>query len=204
MKGLIRKLLMRSTPTWRRTPDEKSHPAGDLDELAIGVDPDGSPVSKRPSEWFVCFVPGLKKQWWHRFTHLKHKHVFALKMVEDDQWVLFEPWRTRIMVTTLSIDEAAQFLRWGAAGNILRVTERIPGNGNQWRGWANCCVLTSMMLGRSYWTWTPHGLYERLSAEDGVELVDLNQLLEGKRSWIAEWAPKHRALEPFKSPECIS
>jgi hypothetical protein len=196
-------MLVRSKLISRRTLDEKRHPAGDPAELAIEVDQDGSPVSKRPSEWFVCFVPGLKKQWWHGFTHPRHKHVFALKMVEDDQWVLFEPWWTRIMVTTLSLNEAVKFLRWGAAGNILRVMERIPGNGNQWRGWANCSVLTSLMLGRSYWTWTPHGLYERLSAEDGVELVEPNELLEEKRSWITEWTQMHRALEPLKSPDCI-
>jgi len=182
MMALVRKMLMRARPASRRGLDEKSHLAGFPNELAMEVDHDGSPVSKRPSEWLVCFVPGLKKQWWHRFTHPKHKHVFALKMVEDDQWVLFEPWWTRIMVTTLGIDEAVKFLRWGAVGSILRVTERIPGNGNQWRGWSNCSVLTSLMLGRSYWTWTPHGLYERLAAEDGVAPVELDSFLKEKLS----------------------
>jgi hypothetical protein len=36
------------------------------------------------------------------------------------------------------------------------------------------------MLGRSYWTWTPHGLYKRLSAEPGVESVDLTNFLQDK------------------------
>jgi hypothetical protein len=152
--------------------------SGVLDQLAIEVDRDGSPVSKRPSEWFVCFVPGLQKQWWHRFTHPRHKHVFALKMIGDDQWVIFEPWWNRIMVTALSVDEAVKFLRWGAAGSILKVTERIPGDGSQARGWANCAVQVSLMLCRSYWTWTPHGLYLRLSAEDGVSPVDLAGFLQ--------------------------
>jgi hypothetical protein len=103
-----------------------------------------------------------------------------MKMVADDQWVIFEPWWNRIMVTTLSVDEAVKFLRWGAAGSILKVTERIPGDGSQARGWANCAVQIGLMLGRSYWTWTPHGLYKRLSAEDGVESVDLADFLEEK------------------------
>jgi hypothetical protein len=148
--------------------------------VTIEIDRDGSPVSKQPTEWFVCFVPGLQRQWWHRFAHLKHKHVFAMKTVGNGQWILFEPWWTRIMVTTLGIDEAARFLRWGSAGTVLRVRERIPGNGNQWRGWSNCSVLTALVLGRSYWTWTPHGLYERLLAEDGVEPVELAPFLEAK------------------------
>lgn len=180
MPTLKSKLLLRPKLIPRRTPGGKSHIAGVPDELAIEVDRDGSPVSKLPSEWFVCFVPGLQKQWWHRFTNPRHQHVFALKMVEDDHWVIFESWWTRIMVTVLSIDEAMKFLRWGALGNILRVTERIPGSGSQARGWTNCAVLTSLMLGRSYWTWTPHGLYKRLSAEDGVKPVELTDFLEEK------------------------
>ena len=178
MQTLTSKLLSQPKSVSRQPADGKSHIAGVLGELAIDVDQNGSLVSKRPSEWFVCFVPGLQKQWWHRFAHPKHKHVFALKMVGDDQWLLFEPWWTRIMVTTLGLDEAVRFLRWGAVGSILRVTERIPGNGNQWRGWANCSVLTSLMLGRSYWTWTPHGLYKRLSTEVGVKPVELADFLE--------------------------
>jgi hypothetical protein len=101
-------------------------------------------------------------------------------MVDDDRWVIFESWWTRIMVTDLCINEVVKFLRWGAAGNILKVTERIPGKGSQTRGWTNCAVLTSLMLGRSYWTWTPHGLFKCLSVEDGVEPVELANFLEEK------------------------
>lgn len=35
----------------------------------------------------------------------------------------------------------------------------------------------SFLLGRSYWTWTPHGLYRRLLAEEGVKPIDLSQFL---------------------------
>lgn len=115
-----------------------------------------------------------------KFTHPKHKHVFALKMVGNDEWLIFEPWWNRIMVTTLGIDEAVKFLRWGAAGSILKVRERIQGNGSQARGWANCAVQISLMLGRPYLTWTPHGLYRRLSTEEGVKPVDLAKFLEEK------------------------
>jgi hypothetical protein len=106
--------------------------------------------------------------------------VFALKMVGDDQWVIFEPWWNRMMVTTLTVDEAVKFLRWGAAGSILKVTERIPGEGSQACGWANCAVQISLMLGRSYRTWTPHGLYQRLSTEEGVESIDVAEFLEAR------------------------
>ena len=180
MRTFMSKLLLRPRLALRRTSDGRSHIAGVPDELAIEIDHHGSPVTKRPAEWFICFVPGLKKQWWHRFTHPKHKHVFALKMIENNQWVIVEPWWTRIMVTTLPLDEAVKFLRWGAAGSILKVTERIPGRGSQTRGWTNCAVLISFMLGRSYWTWTPHGLYQRLSSEDGVHPIELTEFLEEK------------------------
>lgn len=180
MLTLISKLLPRPWLASRQTPDGKSHLADVPDDFALEVDHNGSLVSRRPSEWFVCFVPGLQKQWWHRFINPRHQHVFALKTVDDDHWVIFESWWTRIMVTDLGIDEAVKFLRWGALGSILRVMERIPGKGSQARGWANCAVLTSLMLGRSYWTWTPHGLYRRLAAENGVTRVELTDFLEEK------------------------
>lgn len=180
MRALIREVFQLSKRASRRVPNDRSHIPNLQSELAIEIDHNGSPVGKGPAEWFVCFVPGLQKQWWHRFANRRHQHVFALKVDGDDQWIIFEPWWTRIMVTTLAIDQATRFLRWGALGHILKVTERIPGNGSQSRGWSNCSVLTSLMLGRSYWTWTPHGLYQRLLAEDGVEQVELAQFLETK------------------------
>ncbi len=151
--------------------------AGVPDELTRGIDANGSLVTLQPADWFVCFVPGLQRQWWHRFVHSKHKHVFALRMVDDDKWLLVEPWWTRLMVNVLSLDEAIKFLLWGAAGNILRVTEAIPGRGSQMRGWSNCSVLVSFLLGRSYWTWTPNGLYRRLCADPSAKPVDLSEFL---------------------------
>jgi hypothetical protein len=146
-------------------------------EFAIEIDTDGSPVTVPATEWFVCFVPGLQKQWWHRFASANYQHVFAIRMVDDSAWILVEPWWTRMMVTVLTLDEAVKFLRWGATGNILQVREAVPGRGNQVRGWANCAVLTAFLLGRSYRTWTPHGLYRRLIAEPGVVPIDLAQWL---------------------------
>jgi hypothetical protein len=113
----------------RGTTDGRSHIAGVPDELAIEVDADGSPITVHEADWFVCFVPGLQRQWWHRFADAKHKHVFAMRLVDDDTWLLVEPWWTRLMVSVLTLDEAIKFLRWGAAGNILKVREAIPGRG---------------------------------------------------------------------------
>lgn len=148
-------------------------------EFAVEIDSDGSPVSVPAAEWFVCFVPGLQKQWWHRFANSRYQHVFAIRMVDDGTWILVEPWWTRMLVTVLTLDEAVKFLRWGATGNILQIREAVPGRGNQVRGWANCAVLTAFLLGRSYRTWTPYGLYRRLRGEHGALAVDLPQ-------WLAE------------------
>lgn len=147
------------------------------DALAIEIDDHGSPVTLPEAQWLVCFVPGLQRQWWHRFADSRHKHVFALRMVDEERWLLVEPWWTRLMVSVLTVDEAVKFLRWAAAGDILRVRESIPGRGCQARGWSNCAVLIAFMLGRSYWTWTPNGLYRRLRAERDTERVELPQIL---------------------------
>lgn len=161
----------------RGTSDDRSACDGVPHELAIEIDSNGSPVDVPAAEWFVCFVPGLQKQWWHRFTNTRHHHVFAMRMVDDGCWILVEPWWTRMLVSVLTMDEAVKFLRWAAEGDILQVREAVPGCGNQLGGWANCAVLMTFLLGRSYRTWTPHGLYRRLVAEGGVTRVDLAQWL---------------------------
>lgn len=169
-------------------------------EFAVEIDADGSPVTFPAAEWFVCFVPGLQKQWWHRFAKSRYQHVFAMRMVDDGSWIIVEPWWTRMLVNVLTLDEAVKFLRWGASGSILQVREAVPGRGNQVRGWANCAVLTAFLLGRSYRTWTPYGLYRRLIAERDARPVDLPQ-------WLAEHVRRvaarttEQALEVLKLDE---
>ncbi len=41
----------------------------DLEVMELEIDHDGSPVTLEAAAWYVCFVPGLKKQWWHSFVH---------------------------------------------------------------------------------------------------------------------------------------
>jgi hypothetical protein len=65
-----------------------SRPAG---MEPLGLNPDGSLVMLERGCWFVCFVPGIERQWWHPFAHKVHKHVFALRSEEDDRWTVFEP-----------------------------------------------------------------------------------------------------------------
>jgi AefR-like transcriptional repressor, C-terminal domain len=146
-------------------------------DLSNGLDRDGALVTVPPSEWFICFVPGLQKQWWHRFVNAKHKHVFAMRPTDTASWILVEPWWTRLMVTLLPSDDAVRLLRWGACGDILRVREEIPGHGNQARGWSNCAVLSSFVLGRASHTWTPHGLYLQLCRESDTKHEDVEDLL---------------------------
>ena len=184
----------------RGTTDGRSHVEGVPDELAIEIDSDGSPVSFPAAEWFVCFVPGLQKQWWHRFANAKYQHVFAMRMVDDSSWILVEPWWTRMLISVLTLDEAVKFLRWGAAGKILQIREAIPGCGNQARGWSNCAVLTAFLLGRSYWTWTPLGLYRRLAAERGARPIDLAQWLANRVRVVAT-RNADQALEALEADE---
>ena len=151
--------------------DDDAYPEA-LGRGAMDIDENGSPVTLPEADWLVCFVPGLRRQWWHRFAHKEHKHVFAIRKLDNDAWLLVEPWWTRLMVNVLTHDQAIKFLQWGADGDVLKVRERIPGQGCQMRGWSNCAVLVAFLLGRSYWTWTPHGLYRRLRADRGVQSVD--------------------------------
>ncbi|WP_084029485.1 TetR/AcrR family transcriptional regulator C-terminal domain-containing protein [Bradyrhizobium sp. LMTR 3] len=146
-------------------------------DLANSIDEDGSLVTVDAADWIVCFVPGLRRQWWHRFVHHRHKHVFAMRPTGTGSWLLVEPWWTRMMVTILPPADAVRFLRWGATGDILRVREAVPGKASQIRGWSNCAVLSAFLLGRSSWAWTPHGLYRQLLREKSTRRENVQQLL---------------------------
>ncbi|RCS21337.1 TetR family transcriptional regulator [Phyllobacterium salinisoli] len=146
-------------------------------DLVNSVDENGSLVTVDPVDWIICFVPGLKQQWWHRFVNHKHKHVFAMRPTNTGSWLLVEPWWSRMMVTILPPADAVKFLRWGGTGDILRVREAVPGKASQFRGWSNCAVLTSFLLGRSSWAWTPHGLYRELLREKATRHENVEQLL---------------------------
>jgi hypothetical protein len=176
------------------------------DPETIEIDANGSPVTLAAADWLVCFVPGLRKQWWHGLVSAKHKHVFAMRMVDENTWLIMEPWWTRNMVNVLSFDQAVQFLRWAAAGDIIKVREAIPGRGSQTRGWFNCAVLVSFMLGRRYRTWSPHGLYKRLKEEPGAQVIDVSRLLVEHCTAVAQktaqavlGVPVRRQDEPLDS-----
>lgn len=158
----------------------------DLEVVEIEFDQDGSPITLEPAGWYVCFVPGLIKQWWHRFVNEKHKHVFAMRPAGPGEWTLFEPWWHRLLMATITSEQARKFLLWGARGDVLHVREAIPGRGSQVRGWMSCATLTSYLLGRKYWVWTPHGLYNLLLREPGVCRVDVSKLVRLNAAELAQ------------------
>lgn len=145
---------------------------------SILVDEHGAPVTFEPARWLVCFVPGLRPQFWHRFVHETHKHVLMLKPNADGTWTLFEPWWTRLLVRTISGEEALRFLHWAALGDVLLVEEEVPGRGTQFRGWCNCASLATFVLGRPYWVWSPHALFKRLRAEARTRAIDIAALAQ--------------------------
>lgn len=77
MRTLSRKLLWVSKLISRRHPDSEFPASGVPNDLAIEIDHNDSPISKTPAKWLVCFVPGLKKQWWHRFRLARVRFFFA-------------------------------------------------------------------------------------------------------------------------------
>ncbi|WP_247510704.1 TetR/AcrR family transcriptional regulator C-terminal domain-containing protein [Bradyrhizobium sp. 157] len=168
----------RSWPGRNRESPSRLNVVGDVPpDLANNVDENGSLVTVDAADWIICFVPGLRRQWWHRFVHRRHKHVFGMRPTGTGSWLLVEPWWTRMMVTILPPADAVRFLRWGATGDILRVREAVPGRASQIRGWSNCAVLSAFLLGRSSWAWTPHGLYRQLLREKSTRRENVQQLL---------------------------
>jgi hypothetical protein len=157
--------------------------------IELNVDPDGGLVTLEAAIWYVCFVPGLDKQWWHPFVNKRHKHVFAMRPAGPDAWTLFEPWWHRLLTATITSAQAKKFLLWGARGDVLMVREYIPGQGSQIRGWMNCAGLASYLLGRPYWVWSPHHLYKLLLREPHTCRVDVSTLLEFDAAMLAAGSP---------------
>ena len=114
------------------------------------ADVNGSPATINARTWFVCFVPGIKKRWWHPLVHNTHKHVFAMRPETDGAWTLLEPWWHRLLTASLTTEQARKFLMWAAAGDVVAVREDIPGKGSQVRGWMTCAAQVSYLLGRPY------------------------------------------------------
>jgi hypothetical protein len=160
--------------------------SGDLETIELQLDENGSPVPLNARAWYVCFVPGLIRQWWHRFVHERHKHVFAMRPAGPGCWTLFEPWWHRLLTTTITSEQARKFLLWGARGDVLCVRESVPGHGSQIRGWMTCAALASYLLGRRYWVWTPHGLYKLLLREPNVCRVDVARLVKLNAAQLAK------------------
>ncbi|HDZ75769.1 MAG TPA: hypothetical protein ENH55_24025 [Aurantimonas coralicida] len=161
----------------------------DVQTIELNVDPDGALVTLEAAVWYVCFVPGLDKQWWHPFVNKRHKHVFAMRPAGPDAWTLFEPWWHRLLMATITSVQAKKFLLWGARGDVLMVRESIPGRGSQIRGWMNCAGLASYLLGRPYWVWSPHGLYKLLLREPHVCRVDVSALLAFDAAMLEAGSP---------------
>jgi len=148
------------------------------EEIGLKLNPDGSLVQLEPGSWFVCFVPPIAPEWWHPFFHRVHKHVFALRPAGTGKWTLFEPWWSRLLTATITTQQAAKFLRWGARGDVLLVKEAIPGKSSQLRGLMTCAALAAHLLGRRYLVLTPHQLYKVLVREAGVCRVNVSALLD--------------------------
>jgi hypothetical protein len=148
-----------------------------LADLKSSLDGNGTLVSLRAVDWLVCFVPGLEQEWWHRFVHPAHQHVFAMRPLRGGLWLVVESWKKRLSVASVDVRDALKFMRWASVGDVLRAKEHLPGRALHTPGWSNCAVLTALLLGRRSWTWTPHGLYRRLVNEPGVSRVDMDTLL---------------------------
>lgn len=141
--------------------------------LKLKVDEQGALTPRKPAEWFVCFVPPIEPQWWHWMLRSRLKHCFAIRRDHCGNYIVFEPWWSRIFLACLSDRESQLFLTWASLGVTLKVREKIPGRSSQLRIWMSCAALLAHMLGRNYYVWTPQQLYNRLIKEPDVVVVDL-------------------------------
>lgn len=68
------------------------------------------------------------------------------------------------------------------------------------RGWMSCAALASYLLGRTYWVWTPHGLYKLLLREPGVCRVAVSALVGLDEAQLADASSAIAACEQGCAP----
>ena len=146
--------------------------------LGREADEDGSPATIEAGIWFVCLLPGIRKQWWHPLVNKTHKDAFAMRPERDGRWNFFEPWWHRPLATSLSLEHARKCLLLAVAGevvatfaNTFRAAAARSAAGRPAPGW---CLVCSA---RPYWVWTPHRFHRLPLRELSVCRVDVLALL---------------------------
>lgn len=117
-----------------------------------------------PEEWYVVFTEAKYCHWIWRFVDRSMGHVYAVKELNDYQWLVVQP---RVNIVQMKILLKCQYPVIGAItakeDKVLKV-RAFPGV--EPRGtlnWFTCVEMIKALIGvKSFWTITPKQLYRGL------------------------------------------
>lgn len=129
--------------------------------------------------WFFAFEEA-NTIWWHRWLKPGYRHCWAFKVqviMEESgprhEWLLFDPMFTGLDVRLVHQSQAEAWLALGMNGylRILKVPQMQAGVVRP-RFFVSCAGALAALIGYPKTPLTPWGLYWRLRALPGVEVVE--------------------------------
>lgn len=120
--------------------------------------------SEIPREWYLIFTKAKLGHWVFKLLHRDISHVYAVKDLNDYQWLLVQP---RVNLTDTEILLKCQYPHImsiaGPDDKVVKVSAYSEPRNRGLPCWFNCTEQVKALIGvRSFWTFTPYQLYKGL------------------------------------------
>jgi hypothetical protein len=115
-------------------------------------------------EWYIVFTDAKIDHWVYKFVDKSIGHVYAVKALNDYQWLIVQP-RVNYTEIDLKSRETYTHIRQitGPDAKIVKVDAKCTSVPRGTLNWYNCVEQVKALIGiRSFWTWTPKQLYKGL------------------------------------------
>ena len=117
-------------------------------------------------QWYIVFTRAKYDHWIYRFINRDMGHVYAIKSLNDYQWLVVQP---RVNITEVRVKVKASYphirMITGEAAKIVKVTA-INTKPRGAINFFNCVEQVKALIGlRAPWCFTPQQLYNLLEGD---------------------------------------
>lgn len=115
-------------------------------------------------EWYIVFSEAKYDHWVFRFIDKKMGHVYAVKDLNDYQWLVVQP---RVSFTEVKVLIKTQYPTIRTIADIddkiIKVRSKVKTHLRGALNWFSCVEQVKALIGvKSFWTITPKQLYRGL------------------------------------------
>lgn len=117
-----------------------------------------------PDEYYVIFTEAKLDHWIFKLLHKDYGHVYAVKELNDYQWLLIQP-RANIVETRILLKAHYPHIRLisGPSAKVIQVQVNQDLSTRGGLNWYNCVEQVKALIGvKSFLTFTPKQLHDRL------------------------------------------